>query len=78
LRHYPCFQDRHVVLNQKNYEKHGIRPGLPSLLACGKDDIIGQEEDIPETAVAGDDTAGSNIKQTTTKTMWRIPCSTAL
>lgn len=31
------------------------------LLACGKDDIIGQE-DIPETAVAGDDTAGSNIK----------------
>lgn len=32
------------------------------LLACGKDDIIGQEEDIPETAVAGDDTAGSHIK----------------
>ena len=32
------------------------------LLACGKDDIIGQEEDIPETAVAGDDTVGSHIK----------------
>ena len=31
------------------------------LLACGKNDIITQE-DIPETAVAGDDTAGSNIK----------------
>ena len=31
------------------------------LLACGKDDIIAPE-DIPETVVAGDDTAGSNIK----------------
>ena len=33
------------------------------LLACGKDDIIGQpEESIPDPVVAGDDTAGSDIK----------------
>ena len=31
------------------------------LVACGKDDIINQE-DNPETVVAGDDTAGSNIQ----------------